>query len=243
MALGGTFSAAYPRQSPGGWQLIGRTTAVLWDLERESPALVRPGDRVRYVAVREAIALAPAPHAAREFTGPALVVDSPGLQSLVQDLGRPGLGDLGVSAAGAVDQQSTRQANRLVGNEPGAAVVETVLGELTVRTIGDQVLAVAGAVVPMEIRDASGRRPAAPQCARPSPSWTAKRSAWESRPSGPAVTLPSAAGSMLIRCSAAAQATRCPESVPHHCRPGPACRWEERRCSRWLALPRNPRSG
>ena len=156
VALGGTFSAVYPRQSPGGWQLIGRTTAVLWDLGRESPALVRPGDTVRYVAVREAVALTPAGNAVREVTGPALVVDSPGLQSLVQDLGRPGLGDLGVSAAGAVDQQSTRQANRLVGNEPGAAVVETVLGGLSVRAVGDQVLALAGAVVPLEIRDASG---------------------------------------------------------------------------------------
>ena len=156
VALGGTFSAVYPRQSPGGWQLIGRTTAVLWDLGRESPALVRPGDTVRYVAVREAVALTPAVNAVREVTGPALVVDSPGLQSLVQDLGRPGLGDLGVSAAGAVDQQSTRQANRLVGNEPGAAVVETVLGGLSVRAVGDQVLALAGAVVPLEIRDASG---------------------------------------------------------------------------------------
>ncbi|GAA3320180.1 5-oxoprolinase/urea amidolyase family protein [Arthrobacter ramosus] len=156
VALGGTFSAVYPRQSPGGWQLIGRTTAVLWDLERESPALVRPGDKVRYVAAREAVALTSALPAAREVTGPALVVDSPGLQSLVQDLGRPGLGDLGVSAAGAVDQQSARQANRLVGNEPGAAVVETVLGGLSVQAVGDQVLALAGAVVPLEIRDASG---------------------------------------------------------------------------------------
>ncbi|MGM7776491.1 5-oxoprolinase/urea amidolyase family protein [Arthrobacter sp. KNU-44] len=156
VALGGTFSAVYPRQSPGGWQLIGRTTAVLWDLGRESPALVRPGDTVRYVAVREAVALTPTGHAVREVTGPALVVDSPGLQSLVQDLGRPGLGDLGVSAAGAADQQSMRQANRLVGNEPGAAVVETVLGGLSVRAVGDQVIAVAGAVVPLETRDASG---------------------------------------------------------------------------------------
>ena len=156
VALGGTFSAVYPRQSPGGWQLIGRTTAVLWDLERESPALVRPGDKVRYVAAREAVALTSALPAAREVTGPALVVDSPGLQSLVQDLGRPGLGDLGVSAAGAVDHQSARQANRLVGNEPGAAVVETVLGGLSVQAVGDQVLALAGAVVPLEIRDASG---------------------------------------------------------------------------------------
>lgn len=157
VALGGTFSAVYPRRSPGGWQLIGRTTAVLWDLERESPALVRPGDRVRYVAVREAVSLKPAPRVvAEEVTGPALVVGSPGLQSLIQDLGRPGLGDLGVSAAGAVDQQSARQANRLVGNQPDAAVVETVLGGLTVQADGDHVLAIAGALVPLEIRDASG---------------------------------------------------------------------------------------
>ncbi|WAH98702.1 5-oxoprolinase/urea amidolyase family protein [Arthrobacter sp. MMS18-M83] len=157
VALGGTFSAVYPRQSPGGWQLIGRTTAVLWDLERESPALVRPGDTVRYVAVREAVELTPPQRpAAEEVAGPALVVGSPGLQSLIQDLGRPGLGDLGVSAAGAVDQQSARQANRLVGNQPGAAVVETVLGGLSVKADGDQVLAIAGAVAPLEILDASG---------------------------------------------------------------------------------------
>lgn len=93
VSLGGTFSAVYPRQSPGGWQLIGRTTAVLWDLERESPALVRPGDRVRYVAVREAVSKTPAPRrVAEEVAGPALVVGSPGLQSLIQDLGRPALG-------------------------------------------------------------------------------------------------------------------------------------------------------
>lgn len=156
VALGGTFSAVYPRQSPGGWQLIGRTTAALWDLERESPALVRPGDRVRHVAVREAVALIPALPVAREVIGPALVVGSPGLQSLIQDLGRPGLGDLGVSAAGAVDQQSARQANRLVGNKPGAAVIENVLGGLSVQADGDHVLSVSGAVAPLEIRDESG---------------------------------------------------------------------------------------
>lgn len=160
VALGGAFSAVYPRQSPGGWQLIGRTAAVLWDLDRESPALVRPGDNVRYQAVREIIDVAdsavPAAVDASLSPASALVVTAPGLQSLVQDLGRPGFGDLGVSAAGAADQQSARQANRLVGNEPGAAVVENLLGGLTVLARGDQVLSVAGATVPLEIRDASG---------------------------------------------------------------------------------------
>jgi KipI family sensor histidine kinase inhibitor len=40
VALAGEFSAIYPRQSPGGWQLIGHTDAVLWDLERANPALL-----------------------------------------------------------------------------------------------------------------------------------------------------------------------------------------------------------
>ena len=160
VALGGAFSAVYPRQSPGGWQLIGRTAAVLWDLDRESPALVRPGDNVRYKAARETINVAAsevtAPVEASMSTASALVVTAPGLQALVQDLGRPGFGDLGVSAAGAADRQSARQANRLVGNEPGAALVENLLGGLTVLAQGDQVMSVAGAIVPLEIRDASG---------------------------------------------------------------------------------------
>ncbi|MTB88057.1 allophanate hydrolase subunit 1 [Aeromicrobium senzhongii] len=51
VALAGPFSGIYPRSSPGGWQLIGRTDAPLWDLGREDPALLRPGDVVRFVAV------------------------------------------------------------------------------------------------------------------------------------------------------------------------------------------------
>src|SRR5262249_32599446 len=39
VALAGEFSAVYPRQSPGGWQLIGHTDAALWDIDRPNPAL------------------------------------------------------------------------------------------------------------------------------------------------------------------------------------------------------------
>jgi KipI family sensor histidine kinase inhibitor len=51
VALAGEFSAIYPRQSPGGWQLIGHTDAVLWDLERPNPALLTQGMWVRFRAV------------------------------------------------------------------------------------------------------------------------------------------------------------------------------------------------
>jgi len=48
VGLAGEFSGVYPRASPGGWQLIGRTDAVLWDIGREVPALLRPGMTVRF---------------------------------------------------------------------------------------------------------------------------------------------------------------------------------------------------
>ncbi len=50
VALAGEFSAIYPRQSPGGWQLIGHTDAVLWDIERPNPALLTRGMWVQFQA-------------------------------------------------------------------------------------------------------------------------------------------------------------------------------------------------
>ena len=51
VALAGEFSGVYPRESPGGWQLIGRTDVAVFDLDRDPAALLRPGTRVRFVAV------------------------------------------------------------------------------------------------------------------------------------------------------------------------------------------------
>ena len=212
VALAGGYSAVYPRKSPGGWQLIGHTTSVLWDVARPSPALIRPQDKVRFVAVRESVGLpgsapsteagsavseVPSEHASagaasaeaasaeiapagaasaeaesaeagtsaaepappRRDSAGSLEVVSTGLQSLVQDLGRPGMGNLGVGSSGALDVPAARQANRLAGNSPGDAVVENLFGSLVLRARGDQVLAVTGARVELDIAP-SGRRPA-----------------------------------------------------------------------------------
>jgi len=51
VGLAGAFSGIYPRESPGGWQLLGRTALRVWDLDREPPALLQPGTRVRFRAV------------------------------------------------------------------------------------------------------------------------------------------------------------------------------------------------
>jgi len=55
VGLAGEFSGVYPRESPGGWQLIGRTAqgqAALWDVDRDPPALLTPGMWVQFRAVQ-----------------------------------------------------------------------------------------------------------------------------------------------------------------------------------------------
>jgi KipI family sensor histidine kinase inhibitor len=50
VGLAGEFTGIYPRRSPGGWQLIGRTDAALWDIDRPAPALLTPGTWVQFRA-------------------------------------------------------------------------------------------------------------------------------------------------------------------------------------------------
>ena len=52
VGLAGDFSGIYPRSSPGGWQLIGHTDVDLFDVERDPPALLQPGMRLRFEARR-----------------------------------------------------------------------------------------------------------------------------------------------------------------------------------------------
>jgi KipI family sensor histidine kinase inhibitor len=49
VGLADRFSGVYPRESPGGWQLIGHTDLAMWDLGRDPPALLTPGTQVRFV--------------------------------------------------------------------------------------------------------------------------------------------------------------------------------------------------
>ena len=174
VALGGTFSAVYPQASPGGWQLIGRTSARMWDLSRELPALLQPGYRVRFVdaaslaqadaatvpepAVPELAVPEPAVAPVRPHDGNALCVKATGLMTLFQDRGRIGQAGQGVSASGAMDQAAFKAANRLVGNASDLAVLETVGGGLSLQSQGETVVAVTGADAPLAITTRSGQR-------------------------------------------------------------------------------------
>ena len=48
VAIAAEFTAVYPRESPGGWHLLGRTEATMWNDDRDPPALLPPGTRVRF---------------------------------------------------------------------------------------------------------------------------------------------------------------------------------------------------
>jgi inhibitor of KinA len=51
VGIAGGQTGVYPVDSPGGWQLIGRTATVMFDANRATPSLLAPGDLVRFVAL------------------------------------------------------------------------------------------------------------------------------------------------------------------------------------------------
>ncbi len=82
----------------------------------------------------------------------AVEVVAAGVSTTVQDLGRPGFGHLGVSPAGAVDPQLAGRTNALVGNDRGAAVIETAAG-LHFRAVGPLVIATSAEALPRSLHD------------------------------------------------------------------------------------------
>jgi biotin-dependent carboxylase-like uncharacterized protein len=78
-----------------------------------------------------------------------LSVLDPGPLATVQDRGRPGWASIGVTASGAADRSAADLANRLVGNDPAAAVIEVTAGGLRVRAERTVLVAVTGAPVPV----------------------------------------------------------------------------------------------
>lgn len=177
VGLAGTFSGIYPRASSGGWQLIGTTAQTMWDVHRNPPATVQPGDRVEFYAVREHAEIVqdspdpqyersgaePDQHATRRpnttsatnpnnpTSAPALLVNRPGMFSVFEDNGR-NAANLGVTGSGCCDMEASHLANDLLGNPAGEPVVEIAAGNAEFTALRDVVLAVAGAPVSITIR-------------------------------------------------------------------------------------------
>jgi KipI family sensor histidine kinase inhibitor len=133
VAIAGGQAGIYPFATPGGWHVLGRSAVKLFDPREAEPALLRTGDRVRFVPV-EHVEMEEVSPELPAVTGERWIeVIRPGGMTTVQDLGRPGHEACGVSPGGAVDRWSLRTANLLVGNDENAAALEMCASGAVVR--------------------------------------------------------------------------------------------------------------
>ncbi len=149
VAVAAGFASVYPRATPGGWHLLGRTVEVLFDPDVAPHSRVAPGDRVRFV-VSPPTAAPPVAETRRALLdagdGPCLEVLEPGLATTIQDAGRRGVAHLGVPAAGAADARAASLLHVLLGDDPSTtAALECTATGPTIRVVGDGHLAVVGA--------------------------------------------------------------------------------------------------
>ncbi|HEX7005054.1 MAG TPA: 5-oxoprolinase subunit PxpB [Trueperaceae bacterium] len=147
LAMAGNQTGIYPLDSPGGWQLLGRSLVAIYDPNREQPFLLEPGHRVRFVARKggtspaepEPLRLLP-----REPARPVLEVREPGLLDLVLDGGRQMVGRFGLSRSGPLDPASAALANALLGNPRTAPLLELNLHGPVLECLEPVVVAFAG---------------------------------------------------------------------------------------------------
>jgi hypothetical protein len=150
VAVAAGFAAIYPRATPGGWHLLGRTTETLFDPEVPPHSRVAPGDRVRFVVADRGGGDGDEParpsrgRPLLRADGPCLEVLEPGLATTVQDGGRRGTARLGVPVGGTADRRSAALVNLLLGNGRDAAVLECTAVGPALRMAGDGHLAVVG---------------------------------------------------------------------------------------------------
>ncbi|MFL5374526.1 MAG: carboxyltransferase domain-containing protein [Myxococcales bacterium] len=148
VAVADGYTGIYPEDSPGGWRLIGRVAATLFDPAATPPSLLLPGDRAVFepIGPAELAALTAAPNPpAIEVAAPFLRCVKPGAFTTVQGGPRYGLGALGVGAGGAMDLASLAAANTLVGNPPFAAALELTIAGPQLLFLDGATFALAGA--------------------------------------------------------------------------------------------------
>ena len=155
VGVAGRQTGIYPVSAPGGWRLIGRTSLRLFDAALNPPALLRPGDLVKFEPLPPTAAGIPAdtpPYRISSVTRenadagiPWLTVLRPGPQASVQDLGRYGYARYGVSASGAADTDALQTGNALLQNPPGAAALELTLGSGEFEVMAPCLVALTGA--------------------------------------------------------------------------------------------------
>lgn len=152
VAIAGFQTGIYPVQSPGGWQLLGRTPVDLFAAGRDPACWLKPGDRVRFKALAEPRAFPQKKVAVREWPGDsAIEILAPGMFSTLQDCGRLGSSHLGISRGGVADALALRVGNQILGNSTTAAAIEMTASGIKLRFVKDTWFSLAGAEAPATV--------------------------------------------------------------------------------------------
>lgn len=163
VAIGGKQTGLYPSESPGGWNIIGRTPLKVFDLERDPIFLYKAGDKIRFEPISKSdferfderkwlgemgLGGGAAKSALKEKyeCGGGIEILEAGLMTTIQDGGIIGFQKYGISQSGVMDKTSFDLANALCGNEENAACLETTLLGPKIRFTSDCAFAICGAV-------------------------------------------------------------------------------------------------
>lgn len=169
VAIGGAQTGLYPVESPGGWNIIGRTPLRLFDVKRKPFFLYEAGDKIHFlpitreefenfdeslwlaqVAGKSEASIETSDNAADSKEvyecGGGIKILEPGLLTSIQDSGITGFQKYGIGQSGAMDQTSFALANQICGNEKNAACLETTLAGPSIRFVTACDFAITGAV-------------------------------------------------------------------------------------------------
>jgi KipI family sensor histidine kinase inhibitor len=153
VGIAGNQTGVYPLESPGGWQLIGRTPIKPYDPLREPPVLFKAGDYIRFKPITaqefEHIATETNKKQTSEQSvlskNVAFSIISAGALTTVQDAGRFGFQKDGFTPSGVMDLLSYQLANAIAGNTTNTAVLETTMLGPKIRFLQDTYFAITGA--------------------------------------------------------------------------------------------------
>ena len=163
IGIGGSQTGIYSVATPGGWNLIGKTSRRLFNprpTAGEAMFALKPGDRIRFIAV-ESLPLDMESSVAEVDAEPAVPVFKVIRRSVgisLQGMGRYGWKRFGVPASGAVDRYALECANLLVGNEPGEPALELCLGGQQLEVLRSTHIALAGADLNCVVESQGGGR-------------------------------------------------------------------------------------
>lgn len=146
LGVAGAMAGFYPGESPGGWNLVGRSGVTLWDPCAARPNVIAAGD---LVTIRSAplVAMTSVPPKLHDATEPLVKVLAPGVASVLA--GAPAIEryQFGIAPGGVFDLPSMHLANRLVGNDGGEMLVECAALGPRLRFLHGSAVALAGAAV------------------------------------------------------------------------------------------------